>query len=75
MKTTKQIEDRITQLESCQKDEIDASETLRTLNWAIDVREPDIKEEIINTAQLISNTSYKQSDISNMRDLLWILED
>ena len=75
MKTLKQIQDRITFLESRQKDGIDASETLRTLNWALLVQKEDVIEEILNTAEIISNTSYWQKDITYMRDLLWVLED
>lgn len=75
MKTLKQIQDRITFLESRQKDGIDVSETLLILNWALLVQKEDVIEEIMNTAQNISSTSYWQKDITYMRDLLWVLED
>lgn len=75
MKTLKQIQDRITFLESRQKDRIDVSETLLILNWALLVQKEDVIEEILNTAEIISNTSYWQKDITYMRDLLWVLED
>lgn len=58
MKSQKQIKDRITFLESRQKDGIDVSETLLILNWALLVQKEDVIEEILNTAEIISNTAY-----------------
>lgn len=73
MKTAKQIQERITYLESREKDKIDVKETLLTLKWALIVRESDIMDELFNSV----NNSYAASNkipFLYIRDLLWILE-
>ena len=74
MKTKKQIEDRITHLESRMKDGLDVKDKLSTLRWALIASEKDIKEEIYNTA----NNSYSASnklDSAYMGVLMWVLEN
>lgn len=70
MKSIKQIADRITALESRQKDGIDTKNTVEYLKWAINVREEDVREKLLNSVQLKHGLHF-----ADVRCLLWILEN
>lgn len=70
MKTTKQIEDRILNLNNRQKDGVKLKEEVETLEWCLIATEVDIREEIVNS---VSNTSVLP--FNYIRLLLWALED
>lgn len=67
MKTLKQIQDRITFLESRQKDGIDVSDTIFILIFMIKRSKAELKNFLITTA--------KSDRYSHMREVLWMLED
>ena len=71
MKSTKQIQDRITHLESRMKDGLHVDNELKTLEWfLLWPSEDDIKKEMISS---ISDT--QKPAIKYIRLLCWYLED
>jgi len=49
MKTEKQIKERISFLESRQKDGVPVGDTLKVLGWALTASGSDIIEELVNS--------------------------
>lgn len=70
MKTLKQIQDRITFLESRQKDGIPVESTLSTLQWGLTLNESEIREWMIFYID-----SNEKLPFRRMYDMLWLLED
>jgi hypothetical protein len=67
MKSTKQIQDRITHLESRMKDGLDVVWTIKLLTHLINKSEVELRDI------LISATS--QGGYIYMREVLWVIED